>query len=126
MDKAIWKQVMATSLLFGKAVVVAAKSTINKVQSLENRVYKYLRGLGGYVTIAAPRGEIGASRMESRIMETMLMYARDTITGNFEEVKKYMIHDIQTGKGEWVRTVNDYRMRLDISCEDLRPIDRNT
>ena len=102
---------MVTSLLFGKAVVVPAKSTIKKIQSLENRVYKNLIGVGGYVTIAALRGEIGASRMESRIMEIMLMYARYTITGNFEEVKRYMNHDIQTGKGEWVRTANDYRMR---------------
>ena len=108
---------MVTSLLFGKAVVVAAKSTINKIQSLENRVYKYRIG------VEVLRGEIGAPRMESRIMETMLMYARDTITGNFEEVKKYINHDIQTGKEEWVRTANDYRMRLGISWEDLRTID---
>ena len=52
------------------------------------------------------------------------MFAKDTITGNFEEVKKYMNHDIQTGKGEWVRTANDYRMRLEISWEDLRTIDK--
>ena len=65
----IWKQVMVTSLLFGKSVLVAVKSTIEKIKR--------------YVTIAALRGEIGASRMESRIMESMLMYARETLIGNF-------------------------------------------
>ena len=43
--KSIWKQVMVTSMLFVKTVVVAAKLTINKVQRLENRVYKYLIGV---------------------------------------------------------------------------------
>ena len=51
--KAIRKLVMVTSLLFGKAVVVAAKSTITKIQAIENRVYKYLMGLCEYTTIAA-------------------------------------------------------------------------
>ena len=63
---------MVTSLLFGKSVVVAAKSTIETIQRFENRVYKFLIGVAGDVTIAVLRGEIGASRMESRIMESML------------------------------------------------------
>ena len=65
----MWKLVMVAGLLFGKAVVVTAKSTIAKIQAIENRVWKYLLGLGGYTTVAALRGEIGASMMESRIME---------------------------------------------------------
>ena len=123
--KAIWKLMMVPGLLFGKAVVVTAKSTINKVQSIENRVYKYLIGVAGYATIAALRGEIGASRMESRVMETMLMYAKDTSTGDFEQVKTYMEHDIQTSKGEWIRTVNSHMTKLGISWDDLKNMNRN-
>ena len=108
---------MVSSLLYGKSVVVAAKSTIEKIQRFENRVYKFLIGVAGYVTIAALRGEIGASRMESRVMESMLMYVRETLIGEFEDVKKYMNHDIQTGRGEWARTANEYRMRLGVSWE---------
>ena len=78
-------------------------------------VPKYLIGVAGYATIAAVSVEIGASRMESRIMETMLMYAKDTSTGNFEQEKMYMEHDIQTGKGEWIRTVNSHMTKLGIS-----------
>ena len=44
--------------------------------------------LGGYTTIAALRGEIGASMMESRIMETMLIFVNDTLVNNFEKIKK--------------------------------------
>ena len=47
---------METSLLFGKSVVVAAKSTIEKIQRYEHKVYKFLIGVAGYVTIAALRG----------------------------------------------------------------------
>ena len=65
--KVIWKQIMVTALLFVKAVVMAAKTTIKKVQTIENRVYRYLLGVAGYVAVAALRGEVGASRMETRV-----------------------------------------------------------
>ena len=71
-------------------------------------------------TIAALRGKIGASRMESRIMESMLNYARETLIGDFENLKKYMNHNIQTERGELIRTANEYRMKLGISWEDLK------
>ena len=81
---------MVPGLLFGKAVVVTTKTTIEKIQRIENKVWKYLLGLGGYTTVESLRGEIGASMMISRIMETMLLYVIDTLSSNFENLKMYM------------------------------------
>ena len=53
------------------------------------------------------------------------MYAKDTLTGSFEQIKAYMNHDIQTERSEWIRTANTYRDRLGISWEELKEIDRN-
>ena len=122
--KAIWKLEMMSSLLFGKAVVMTAKSTITKIQAIENRVWKYLMGLGGYTTIAALRGEKGVSMMESRIMESMLMFVNDTLTSNFEKIKTYMNHDIGTGKGQWIRAINEYREKLGISWPEFRMLEK--
>ena len=124
--KAIWKLMMVPGLLFGKAVVVTAKTTIEKIQRIENRVWKYLLGLGGYTTVESLRGEIGASMMISRIMETMLLYVIDTLSSNFENLKMYMNDGIEKGKGQWINTINDYRMKLDMSWDDLRNIDRKS
>ena len=49
--KAIWKLMMVPGLLFGKAVVVTGKTTIDKIQAIENKVWKYLLGLGGYTAV---------------------------------------------------------------------------
>ena len=51
--KEIWKLMMIPGLLFGKPVVVTTKSTINKIQSIENRVWRYFLGLEGYTTVEA-------------------------------------------------------------------------
>ena len=103
--KAIWKLMMIPGLLFGKGVVVVANSTIEKIQATENRVWKYLLGVGGYTSVESLRGEVGASMMSSRVMETMLSFIIDTLVGKFEKVKSYMLHEIETGKGQWIRTV---------------------
>ena len=45
--------------------------------------------------------------METRAMETVLMYMTDTLAGTFEQVNPYMEHDIETEGSKWVRTAND-------------------
>ena len=57
-------------------------------------------------------------------MEIMLTYAKDTLTGTFEQIKEYMDHGIQTARSEWIRAANTYRMKLGMSWENLKNIDR--
>ena len=84
------------------------KNIIKKLQAIENKVYRYLIGAAGYTAMAALRGEVGASRVETRVMETVLMFAKDSLTGSFEKIKDYMNHEKQTKKGIWIRTANAY------------------
>ena len=48
----------------------------------------------------ALRGEIGASMIKSRIMETMLLFIIDTMTGEFNNVKNMMNDSIEKKKGK--------------------------
>ena len=86
----MWKPIMVTALMFRKAVIMIAKTTINKVQAIENSIYRYLLGVGGYTKISALKGDIGASRMETRAIEA-------------------------AHGSEWIRTANEYRRELNIS-----------
>ena len=64
--------------------------------------------------------------MLTRIMETMLLFVIDTLSSNFENMKRYMNDTINRGRGQWINTVNEYRIKLGISWDDLREIDRKT
>ena len=96
--KAIWKLISIPGILFGRAVVVTPKTTIKKVQRIENKVWRYLLGIGGYSTVESLRGEIGASMMQTRIMETMLLFIIDTLGSEFGDVKRLMNDTIERGK----------------------------
>ena len=82
-------------------------------------------GVAGYVAVAALRSEIGASMIVTRIMETVLLFAKDTLEGDFQRIKNYMEHEIVTEKGEWIKTTNRYLKTLNMSWEKLRSMDRS-
>ena len=64
--------------------------------------------------------------MISRIMETMLLFVIDTLSSNFEQLKIYMNHEIEMEKGQWIRAINEYREKLEISWTDLRGMEKKT
>ena len=80
--------------------------------------------MAGYIAVAALRGEIGASRVETRIIETILLFAKDSFTGPFEKIKDYMSHEKETEKGIWIRTANSYRQEIGVSWEEIMDMDR--
>ena len=112
------------AILFGRAIVPTCESLIEGLHRLENRVWRYLLDIGGYSTIEALRGEMGASLVRSRIMETMLLYVVDTMKGRFVNVKEMMLDTISTGKGRWYNTTNRYREELEITWEDLEKMSK--
>merc|ERR1712055_303085 len=122
--KAMWKMIAIPALLFGRAVVTTTKRNIKKLQIIENRVWRYLLGIGGYSTVEALRGEIGASMVKSRIMETMLQYLIKTLSSQFSEVKEMMEDTISKGKGRWIKAIEEYRLELGLTWKQLRELDQ--
>ena len=114
------------AIMYGKQIVILPKKTIRELQAIENGVYRYLLGVAGYGQVAALRGEVGTSSVESRAMETVLMFTIDTLQGKFEHVKEYMNHEIETRKGRWIKAANTYRQELGLSWEELRTMDRRS
>merc|ERR1711909_126556 len=123
-EKAMWKMIAIPALLFGRAVVTTTKINIKKLQIIENRVWRYLLGIGGYSTVEALRGEIGASMVKSRIMETMLQYLISTLSSQFTQVKEMMEDAISKGKGKWINAIEEYRIELGLTWDKLRKLNR--
>ena len=82
------------AIMYGRSVVTTSKTNINNLQRIENRVWRCLLGIGGYATVEALRGEIGASIVKSRVRETMLTYIIDVMKGDFINVKNMMMDTI--------------------------------
>merc|ERR1712055_1062405 len=103
--KAFWKQMAVPSILFGRAVVPTCNTLAKAIQRKENKVWRHTMGIGGYSTVAALRGELGASMMKTRVMETTLQYVREVMNGKFENVKEMMADTIKKRVGNWYKIV---------------------
>ena len=106
--KTKWKLQMMPLIRYGKQVVVLPIRIIKKLQTIENGVFRYLIGVAGYGQVAALRGEVGASRVKNRIMDTILMFALDTLQESLKKVKDYRNHEKESGKGRRIRTTNSH------------------
>ena len=124
--KAIWEAMAIPKALYGRAVIPTNEVSIKKLQRIENRVWRYLLGIGGYSTVEGLRGEIGASSVRSRIMESMLAYIINTNKSKFENLKNMMKDAITRKKGKWYRMVNKYREELNLTWKELVEMDRST
>ena len=122
--KAIWKLMYMPALLFGRAIIPTSEANIQGLQRQENRVWRFLMGIGGYSAVDALRGEMGASLVESRIMETVLLYALDTIQGKFENIKSMMNDTMEVGKGRWYSSVSKYLNELNLQWKSLESLPR--
>ena len=98
--KAIWKMMVIPTVLYGRAVIPTNEEDIKKLQRIENRVWRYLLGIGGYSTVEGLRGEIGASSVKSRIMETMLAFVIRTKKSDFTNLKEMMNDALSRRKGK--------------------------
>ena len=100
--KSIRKVMAIPQALYGRAIIPTSETDIKKLQRIENRVWRYLLGIGGYSTVESLRGGIGASSVRARIMETMIAYIINVINGKFNNIKEMMLDMIERKKRKMV------------------------
>ena len=76
------------------------------------------------MAVASLRSEIGASKVITRVMETVLLFAKETLEGEFVKVKRHMETEIKKNKGSWINRANSYLETLKLSWEQIRKMDR--
>merc|ERR1711984_15882 len=117
------KQQAVPGIMFGKQVVILNKKIKEKLQVIENNVYRGILRIGPTAPVETLR-EVGASEVESRVAETILMFMRSTLQGEFEDIKSYMTHDLETGKGRWAREVKKLEREFEIGQDELKTISK--
>lgn len=89
--KAYWKNVALPSILYGTSIIKITEAETEKLQTIENSVYRQILGAPRYAQNSTLRGEIGSSRMRTRVIEGTLLYMKSII----EEYKTVTINGTQ-------------------------------
>ena len=74
----------------GNQAANLSQTQINKLQTIENGVYRKILGGAHSTVLETIRGDIGASLMESRIMENKILFVKNIKEGNNELMKEIL------------------------------------
>merc|ERR1711888_40940 len=118
--KTFWKGVALPSILMGNQVVNLNLTQERELQTIENGVYRKILG-GGPAVLETMRGDIGASLMESRLMENKILFVKSIIEGNNElmkEIIKKMRRDEDNAKKKNEEKERKYKEKLRNTSEE--------
>ena len=74
--KVFWKSVVLPCVLSCTEVMVWRKAQRDKLQRIENNVWRKVMGAPGYAPVVTLQGEVGCSSVKSRDMKGKLTFAR--------------------------------------------------
>ena len=122
--KTWWKCGIVAGELLGVGVMNFNKGQIDRLQKIENRVYRRILGAGNNTSISVMRGEIGASLMRTRIIESRLTLVRSIIESNNGLVKK-VLENIRNDRNDpWNRNLEEYLGEVGLGYGDLEVMEK--
>ena len=90
MGKMIWKSIAVQGLLYASPAMNYTLKEIEGLQIVENSVYRNLLEVANFTPNATLKGEIGALKMLTRIIEERLIFLKGIQENNNEFMKKIL------------------------------------
>ena len=117
--KTYWKVMVLSSVLQGLGVMSFNMEFIKQLQYIENGVFRKILGARDHTPNTVLRGEIGSSLMETRFMQTKLLFVKSILEGENELLKEILNNTVGDNKNVWNRKLNDYLRNLDINFNNI-------
>lgn len=86
--KVYWKNICLPAILYGLDIMKLNTKDIDKLQVIENNVYRKILRAASYTPTGTLRGEIGSSLMKTRLYKGKLLYYRGIFNRNNELLKE--------------------------------------
>ena len=116
--KTYWKNVAMPTILYGSNIINYTETELEKLQRIENGVYRQILGAPKYATNSTFRGEVGASLIKRRIITGRIQYKMKILRGNNELLKKIL--ELMTERNmRWVKETNRYMELVGIRDREL-------
>ena len=118
--KTFWKNLALPSFLYGAGLMNMTQTEIEKLQVIENKVYRQILGAPKYATTATLRGKVGASSMKARIIKERIMFVKGIYEGKNSLLKEIIRAMIENKDSKWMKTTNKYAEEIGIKIKDVK------
>ena len=119
-SKTFWKGLALPTILHASEIIQYTKEDLNKLQRVENKVYRAILRVPSYTATGALRGEIGASTSKARDIKTKLLFIKNILKDNRNDlIKKIFLREFQESKNKWIRNLKSYMQLININIRQL-------
>ena len=125
MGKLYWKSIVLPSILLGVGLMNFTKDQIERLQRVENSVYRKILGARGGTTITTMLGEIGASLMESRIIQERIILTKCMMETPIELIREILRSIRENKLNKWNVRLKEFINEVKISDEDLNEMSKD-
>ena len=124
--KTFWKSVALPSILYGASILGYTKTEIEKLQIIENKVYRQILGAPRYAQVGTLRGEIGASSMLTRVRGGQLKYLK-YVEGNdeWQLLQRIMQEKHEFANDPWFNSTMECLRETNLKYDDLLEIGKS-
>ena len=113
-----------TGALHGVGLINLAKTEMDELQVAENEVYRIILKARRNVAMAAVRGDIGSSLVESRFIQTRIMLVKGMIESKNEMIKEILKRVRSDGRNPWNKKLDNYLKEINIKYEDIEKMSK--
>ena len=118
--KTFWKGIALANILYASEIIVFNKENLNKLQKIENKVYRLILNLPIYTAVGFLRGEIGASDVISRDMKNKILFMKHALTEDRNQLlKSIMTHNISLNDTIWVKKTIQHLQEVELNVKDV-------
>lgn len=117
--KTYWKTLVLPSVLYGTNIINLTETEINKLQRIENGVYRQILGAPKYTACCTLRGEIGASSMKTRMINGRVQFIKNIQEGKNELLKEILRDMKEDGNYSWMKVTNKYLGEIELRYGDI-------
>ena len=120
--KTYWKSIALPNILYGTSVINFTEENIKELQRIENSVYRTILGAAHYVSNTTLRGDIGASTVKKRIINSRLNYII-SIEKQRNQLLENILTRIQIAKDtKWIKTTMKYMNETNLHFGHMRTL----
>jgi hypothetical protein len=118
--KTYWKSVVLPSILHASAAIIWNDGEQEKLQIIENGVWRQILGAPSYAAVATLQGDVGASTVIARDMRVKLLYYKHLIDTKNELLKEVLIDEMRQERPvSFVLKVGKYAENIGMSTRDI-------
>ena len=117
--KTFWKSIATPQFLQNIGIIPFTDKEIDKFQKIENNVFRKLTGGKASTPIATLRGEIGASAMKTRFVETKILMIKSILEGENSLTKNILDKVRKEKANKWKMQIDKHLKELNIKYEEI-------